>query len=162
MGLNYIIIFYLYIYIWLANTLIRRTEQTKIEKAMLNWSLRTPDHKQEAIFPVNHNSNLSPPVTGKIKFGTCNSGVPAQASVPFKWLLRDTMHRRAVPKSFKWNHLGGDPVVRAWDQEVCSLCGFRFEPCDCSYNGYWRLTWSLTSGPVGLVEMHGSWPEHPC
>jgi hypothetical protein len=101
MGLNYIIIFYLYIYIWLANTLIRRTEQTKIEKAMLNWSLRTPDHKQEAIFPVNHNSNLSPPVTGKIKFGTCNSGVPAQASVPFKWLLRDTMHRRAVPKSIE-------------------------------------------------------------
>ncbi|KAJ6972525.1 hypothetical protein NC653_032960 [Populus alba x Populus x berolinensis] len=22
----------------------------------------------------------------------------------------------------------------------------------CSYDGHWRLTWSLTSGPVGLVE----------
>jgi len=53
------------------------------------------------------------------------------------------------------------PVVRAWDQEVCSLCGLRFEPCGCSYDGHWRLTWSLTSGPVGLVEVHASWPEHP-
>ena len=54
------------------------------------------------------------------------------------------------------NHLGGDPVVRAWDQEVCSLYGFRFEPCGCSYDGHWRLTWSLTSGPVGLVEVRAS------
>ena len=59
------------------------------------------------------------------------------------------------------NHLGGDPVVRAWDQEVCSLCGLRFEPCGCSYDGHWRLTWSLTSGPVGLVEVRASWPGHP-
>jgi hypothetical protein len=34
------------------------------------------------------------------------------------------------------NHLGGGPVVRAWDQEVCSLCGLRFEPCGCSYDGH--------------------------
>jgi len=34
------------------------------------------------------------------------------------------------------NHLGGGPVVRAWDQEVCSLCGLRFEPWDCSYDGH--------------------------
>jgi len=54
------------------------------------------------------------------------------------------------------NHLGGGPVVRAWDQEVCSLCGLRFEPCGCSYDGHWRLTWSLTSGPVGLVEVRAS------
>jgi hypothetical protein len=59
------------------------------------------------------------------------------------------------------NHLDGGPVVRAWDQEVCSLCGLRFEPCGCSYDGHWRLTWSLTSGPVGLVEVRASWPEHP-
>jgi hypothetical protein len=52
------------------------------------------------------------------------------------------------------------PVVRTWDQEVCSLCGLRFEPCGCSYDGHWRLTWSLTSGPVGLVEVHASWPRH--
>jgi hypothetical protein len=52
-------------------------------------------------------------------------------------------------------------VVRAWDQEVCSLCGLRFEPCGCSYDGHRRLTWSLTSGPVGLVEVHASWPGHP-
>ena len=31
---------------------------------------------------------------------------------------------------------GGDPVVRVWDQEVCSLCGLRFEPCGCSYDGH--------------------------
>ena len=35
----------------------------------------------------------------------------------------------------KKNHLGGGPVVRAWDQEVCSLCGLRFKPCGCSYDG---------------------------
>jgi len=59
------------------------------------------------------------------------------------------------------NHLGGGSVVRAWNQEVCSLCGLRFEPCGCSYDGHWRLTWSLTSGPVGLVEVRASWPGHP-
>ncbi|KAJ6968167.1 ABC transporter G family member 15-like [Populus alba x Populus x berolinensis] len=26
----------------------------------------------------------------------------------------------------------------------------------CSYDVHWRLTWSLTSGPVGLVEVHAS------
>ena len=72
------------------------------------------------------------------------------------------------------NHLGGSPVVKAWDQEVCSLCGLRFEPCGCSYDGHWRLIWSscgcsydghwrliwsLTSGRVGLVEVHASWPN---
>ena len=59
------------------------------------------------------------------------------------------------------NHLGGGPVIRAWDQEVCSLCGLRFESCGCSYDGHWRLTWSLTSRPVGLVEVRASWPGHP-
>jgi hypothetical protein len=59
------------------------------------------------------------------------------------------------------NHLGGGPVVKTWDQEVCSLCGLRFEPCGCSYDCHWRLTWSLTSGPVGLVEVRASWPGHP-
>jgi hypothetical protein len=29
------------------------------------------------------------------------------------------------------------------------------------YDDHWRLTWSLTSGPVKLVEVHASWPEHP-
>jgi hypothetical protein len=52
-------------------------------------------------------------------------------------------------------------VLKAWDQEVCSLCGLRFEPRDCLYDGYWRLTWSLTSGPVGLVKVRASWPGHP-
>jgi hypothetical protein len=59
------------------------------------------------------------------------------------------------------NHLGGGPVVRAWDQEVCFLCGLRFEPCGCSYDGHLRLTWSLTSGPVKLVKVRASWPGHP-
>jgi hypothetical protein len=59
------------------------------------------------------------------------------------------------------NHLGGGPVVKTWDQEVCSLCGLRFEPYGCSYDGHWRLTWSLTLGPVGLVEVRASWLGHP-
>jgi hypothetical protein len=56
----------------------------------------------------------------------------------------------------KKKNLGGDSVVKTWDQEVCSLCGLRFEPCGCSYDGHWRLTWSLISGPVGLVEVRAS------
>ena len=28
--------------------------------------------------------------------------------------------------------------------------------------GHWRLTWSLTSGPVRLVEMHTNWAGHQC
>ena len=57
------------------------------------------------------------------------------------------------------NHLGGGLVIRVWDQEVCFLYSLRFEPCGCSYDGHWRLTWSLTSGPVGLVKVHASWPN---
>jgi len=38
------------------------------------------------------------------------------------------------------NHLDGGPVIKVWDQEVCSLCGLRFEPRGCSYDGHWRLT----------------------
>ena len=38
------------------------------------------------------------------------------------------------------SYLGGGLVVKVWDQEVCSLCGLRFEPCGCSYDGHWRLT----------------------
>jgi hypothetical protein len=64
-------------------------------------------------------------------------------------------------KNFKGNHLRGGSVVKAWDQEVCFLCGLRFESCGCSYDGHWRLTWSLTSGPVGLVEVRANWPGHP-
>jgi len=41
------------------------------------------------------------------------------------------------------------------------FCGFRFKLCGCSYDGHWRLTWSLTSGSVGLVEVRASWPGHP-
>ena len=52
--------------------------------------------------------------------------------------------------------IGGDPIVRVWYQEICSLFCLRFEPCGCSYDGHWRLTWSLTSGPVGLVKVRAS------
>jgi hypothetical protein len=52
------------------------------------------------------------------------------------------------------NHLDGGLVVRIWDQEVCSLYSLRFEPYGCSYDSNWRLTWSLTSEPVRLVEVH--------
>ena len=39
---------------------------------------------------------------------------------------------------------------------IYSLCSFRFELCSYSYDGHWRLTWSLTSGLVGLVEVRVS------
>ena len=59
------------------------------------------------------------------------------------------------------NHLSGGPVIKAWDQEVCFLYGFKFEPCGCLYNGHWTLKWSLTSGPVKLIEVRKNWPGHP-
>ena len=55
--------------------------------------------------------------------------------------------------SHQSNHLDSGPMIRVWNQEICPLCGLRFEPCSCSYNGQWKLTWSLTSGPMGLVEV---------
>jgi len=75
-----------------------------------------------------------------------------------KWTA---LHIRGEKEIRRDNHLGGGPVVRAWDKEVCFLCGLRFELCGCSYDGHWRLTWSLTSGPVGLVEVCASWSGHP-
>jgi len=35
--------------------------------------------------------------------------------------------------------------------------GHEFE----SSRDHWRLTWSLTSGSIELVEVHTSWPGHP-
>ena len=49
-----------------------------------------------------------------------------------------------------------------YKKKVRSLCGLRFEPCGYLYDGHWRLTWSLTSGLMGLVEVRESWPGHPC
>jgi len=54
------------------------------------------------------------------------------------------------------NHLDGGAVIKVWDQEVCFLCGLRFVPRGCSYDGHWKLTWSLTSGPVGLVKVRSN------
>ena len=76
-------------------------------------------------------------------------------------ILKHNLLRLICTRNQMMNHLGGGSVVRAWDQEVCSLCGLRFKPCGYSYDGHWRLTWSLTSGPVGLVEVRASWPGHP-
>ena len=70
------------------------------------------------------------------------------------FLLPSLPHLHAKPKKKAYNHLGGGPVIKAWDQEVCFLCSLRFEPCDCSYDGHWRLTWS------GLVEVRANWPEY--
>jgi hypothetical protein len=64
--------------------------------------------------------------------------------------------KKLVLKLVIFNYLGGGPVVKVWDQEVCSICGFRFKPCGCLYDGHWRLTWSLTSELVGLVEVYAS------
>jgi len=65
-----------------------------------------------------------------------------------------------LQKKISLNYLGGSPVVRVWDQDVCSLCGLRFEPCGCLNDSHWRLTWSLTSRPVELVEVRVNWPGH--
>ena len=64
-------------------------------------------------------------------------------------------------KKITINHLDGGSVIKICDQEVCFLCDLEFEPCGCSYDGHWRFTWSLTSGPMGLVEVRASWFGHP-
>jgi hypothetical protein len=46
------------------------------------------------------------------------------------------MHNTSLSNVNKYNHLGGGQVVRVWDQEVCSFCGLKFEPCGCSYDGH--------------------------
>jgi hypothetical protein len=82
----------------------------------------------------------------------------------FNTFYKNNTNSSDLPSTFyasKFNLLGGGKVVIVWDQEVCSLCGLRFEPCSCSYDGHWRLIWSLTSGPVRLIEMRASWPGHP-
>ena len=76
-------------------------------------------------------------------------------------MVEDIYFSKRKSKNKTRNYLGGGLVVKAWDQEVCFFYGLRFEPCGCSYDGHWRLTWSLTSGPMGLVEVRASWPGHP-
>jgi hypothetical protein len=71
------------------------------------------------------------------------------------------MSNTRLVKKKQLNYLDGGLVIRVLDQEVCSLCDLRFKPCGCSYDGHWRLTWSLTSGTMGLVEVHANWPGHP-
>jgi len=100
--------------------------------------------------------------------------VPQFLYLNLRWLFRETSDllgpsRNIVPlgkqipfstcpinQESRGNHLGDGPVVKIWNQEVYSLCGLRFEPCGCSYDGHWRLIWSLTSWPVGLVEVRTS------
>jgi len=60
---------------------------------------------------------------------------------------------------FTLNRLGSDPMIKTWDQEIYFLCDLRFEPCGCLYDSHWRLIWSLSLGPVELVEVYASWPE---
>ena len=57
---------------------------------------------------------------------------------------------------FRWwpsgESLGPRGLLPLWSQ---------VQTLGCSYDGHWRLTWSLTSGPLGLIEVHASWPGHP-
>ncbi|KAJ6868353.1 hypothetical protein NC651_033427 [Populus alba x Populus x berolinensis] len=39
------------------------------------------------------------------------------------------------------------------DAKTSSIFDSKVRALGCSYDGHWRLTWSLTLGPVGLVEM---------
>ena len=61
----------------------------------------------------------------------------------------------------KFSHLHSNLVVKICDQEVYFFYDLRFKPCSCSYDSHWGLTWSLTSGPMGLVEVRASWSGHP-
>jgi len=103
------------------------------------------------IWPYFPSSTISQPSSPLAQ--TCH----LQGCLTCRSIQQDPM----IAKTSFLNHLGGGLVIRAWDQEFCSLYGLRFEPCSCSYDGHWRLTWLLTSGPVGLVEVRASWPGHP-
>jgi hypothetical protein len=46
------------------------------------------------------------------------------------------------------------------NKEVSFFCDLRFEFCNYLYDSYWRLTYSLTSGLVRLVEVRASWSKH--
>jgi len=39
--------------------------------------------------------------------------------------------------------------------------GSQVRVCGCLYDGHWRLTWLLTSGHVGLIEVRARWSQHP-
>ena len=57
------------------------------------------------------------------------------------WSYHESMREHTILSTpINKNHLGGGSVVKAWDQEICSLCSLRFEPCGCSYDGHWRFT----------------------
>jgi len=43
---------------------------------------------------------------------------------------------RTFKKLTLLNYLDCISAVRALDQEVCFLCGLRFELCGCSYDGH--------------------------
>jgi hypothetical protein len=63
-------------------------------------------------------------------------GVILEVPKPLGSSPRPQRPQRVRAKYTHCNHLGGGLVVKAWDQEVCSLCGLRFEPCGCSYDGH--------------------------
>jgi len=48
----------------------------------------------------------------------------------------DRLHPQAINEKKKKNYLDGGLMIKAWNQEVCSFCSFRFEPCGCSYDGH--------------------------
>jgi len=51
-------------------------------------------------------------------------------------IMRITANHLIEEKQLSVNYLGGGPVIRVWDQEICSLCVLRFEPCGCSYDSH--------------------------
>ena len=48
-------------------------------------------------------------------------------------MIKDYIYRlqlMMIKEEFS-NHLVGAPVVKVWDQDVCSPCDLRFKRCSC-------------------------------
>ncbi|KAJ6902864.1 hypothetical protein NC651_020369 [Populus alba x Populus x berolinensis] len=73
---------------------------------------------------------------GSLKGMACVRGT---TSDPQSCELTSNLHQ-----NLRATHHGSTKWRTNWSMEVRALV--------CSYDGHWKLTWSLTSGPVGLVE----------
>ena len=50
-----------------------------------------------------------------------------------QFMIKDYIYRHhlmMIKEEFS-NHLVGAPVVKVWDQDVCSPCDLRFKRCSC-------------------------------
>jgi hypothetical protein len=71
-------------------------------------------------------------------------------------MVKSGRSNKSIYNSIKFN----PKTCNSTDQTLSLLRrGHQFE--SNKPQSHWRLTWSLISGPVGLVKVHANWPGHP-